>query len=210
VFSIHEDTLTVHCDLTAATQQQGWKKNRAGVLQLPEENDENFDVFARFIYSGKVRFVSDSDKDENGQTSPDSDASCDRLMRCWLLGYRLQSVTFRDAVIDVLFENLDRASEAFLDTALFETAFQQTEGFNGLRKLAVDLAIDRWQQKDFVKAPCADIADFWKEVSLRLIRYRQDKRHEAAFQKRMSASKQQNCTYHDHLLTERPCYRKLF
>lgn len=93
-FYLHEDAATKHSRFFAAALANGWKESEERTIRLPDEDPEDFSLFARFNYSGIIHSKREGDADEDG------DGEWVRLADSWILGDKLLATTFKDAIID--------------------------------------------------------------------------------------------------------------
>ncbi|KAF2774197.1 hypothetical protein EJ03DRAFT_346828 [Teratosphaeria nubilosa] len=104
-FSVHEALLVKHSEYFRMMLGEEWRESTTctHVVPMPEDDPASFELFAGFVYTGKV--FSDAPSSATGvsavSTEQDDDAEeFERLARAWALGEKLMSITLKDAVTD--------------------------------------------------------------------------------------------------------------
>lgn len=176
-----------------------WREAREGILRLPEGDAVAFQLFAGFVYTGKVEFEEDrTDEDIATNNWP----GIARMHLGWLLGDALLSTTFKDAVTDSLVEWV--LATNIHPTELHLEIYGYSDAPSGMKRLLVDLAVFRWQLPQLAtRLSNEKPSTFLADASLRAIMaIRTRDLDEAPW---IDAS----CKYHDHG-EERPCYKTMF
>lgn len=202
-FYIHEEAAKAHSDFLAAALHKGWKEAEDKVIKLPEDNAGLFNIFVRFVHTGRVYCAEEGDVSEKNGVSRDQEWS--RLTKSWLLGDKLGSTSFKDAIIDALIEKI--LTVRFTPTWLHATVYMYlgTASNSGLRRLGVDVAVWKWSHQDMCEAETGTWHQFFKDVAIR-------------FQGLSEADRKglppfcgpASCKYHEHVAADKPCYKTLF
>ncbi|KAK4920326.1 hypothetical protein LTR49_012108 [Elasticomyces elasticus] len=100
-FHVHEELLVKHSKYFEAAMHNGWKEAEEGTIYLSDLHPTDFATFANFVYTGRVMTKSD-DHDEATR----SDGEWPRLARAWILGNRLISTSYEDAVLDAVVDKM--------------------------------------------------------------------------------------------------------
>lgn len=178
-----------------------WSENDSGRLHLKEDDPDVFEIFYGFIYRGKIY----STKDGDITSDPIKDHEWDRLIDCWVLGEKLLSTSFKDAITDTMIEK-STASKVSAPR-MQAKAYSCSVGPCGLRKLLVDMAAWRWGADSLSTANQQDNnSSFFYEVAVAmksLLTTGMSPTTAAPFEK------PHTCTYHDHG-TSLLCYKKMF
>lgn len=177
-------------------------------ITLEDEDPNRFDMFASFIYTGRVHswvewdILYDRPEREWG-----------RLLRAWRLADQLRSTSFKDALVDTMCEKMlqERKYPTILyveayphtsavkedtryATTLYAEAYRRTSAGAPLRRLAVDIAVWRWSAKAFELVPFDDSRDeFFHDIAVR----RQEVSPEQL--KGRPPFLSPSCRYHEHL-----------
>ncbi|KAK5119279.1 hypothetical protein LTR85_007635 [Meristemomyces frigidus] len=118
----------------------------------------------KFVLSGKIF------SRKEGDTRPIGDELLDcewgRLSDCWLLGDKLGSDSFQDAVVDTICQKLE-AGEWF-PLGLHRKAFRDTAAANGMRRLAVDDSVWKFTSKHVAGLQEGPWNTFFHDLAVRL------------------------------------------
>lgn len=200
-FFIPEEMLIQHSDFAAAALKSGWRESQQRTIELPTQESRVFEIFANFVCTGKIHSFEVGDISYVGVDKDfHYDKEWHRLGDCWLLGDMLQSCSFKDAVTDAIVQkHLERGMHP---TELWESAYGETVGENGFRRLVVDFAAFEWTKECFqecdVETP--SVAAFLRDTNMRFL----DKGSGEE-----NPLRQPGCRYHDHG-REKPCYKTMF
>lgn len=172
-------------------------ESRTGNIPLREEVPEVFQTFSTFTYTGKINSYKEGDTNEG---RPDFDAEWPRLRDAWILGDKLLSQTFKDAICDAVIEKVI-ASQKY-PIQLYWTAYGKSIQETGLRRVAIDLAVFYWRDEVFHEEYNAHAAstEFFRDVCLRC---------KARTPGEALPWIDCGCKYHDHG-TGKPCYKTMF
>lgn len=144
-FHIHENLAKRHSGFFAAALKNGWKEAEEHVVRLPDGQPEDFTHFLRFAYYGKLYTSPAKRADESREAwFPNFAKEFFTLLFGWFLGDLLGAVDFKDALLDAIADLM--VQEQTYPCNLPCEVYQETAGNNGLRLLAVDVAIWDWEQ----------------------------------------------------------------
>ena len=195
-FYIHEDILKRHSDFFCAALRNDWREACEGVIRLPEDDPEAFLVFANFLYSGQLSIARD----------PSDPQHCDEvsiMIASWLLGDKILSDSFKDAIVD-RYAELTSLTGRCAGVHLPRIIYNHSNLPSGLKRLLVDIAVLGWLDGSYKCLPreIAD-ADFFAETTLRALQIPPEQRHVD------KPWVDCGCRYHDHG-EETPCYKTMF
>ncbi|KAE9979957.1 hypothetical protein EG328_000602 [Venturia inaequalis] len=105
-YTVHETIIRAESPFFEAALSKEWKESEERVVRLPEQYPEAFDIYMRWIYSGKLIL-------EGRGLGPGDGYSklAYVLSTAYVLGDVLQDSDFKDAVTDGLFETMSVESE---------------------------------------------------------------------------------------------------
>lgn len=129
-FIIHESLIAARSEFVRTALQKDWKEAKEGVVPLPEDDIDSFDLYQQWIYTGGIflnRFA----------TATDTQNEYELLVRAYLLGEKLIDLDFKDTVIDCIIHKL-RASRTF-DARLTNLIYENTPPESPLRRLWLDI-----------------------------------------------------------------------
>ena len=118
------------------------------VVRLPGDNPEIFQIFAEFLYDGRIHSTKATDKVPDAEHPGRVDAEWERLARCWILGDKLNCVWFQDASIDAIVQKIMETDR--VPKNLHTLVYSHTTGDNPLKQLVVDIAAWRYSRDDFL------------------------------------------------------------
>lgn len=146
-FHVHADLLKKYSNFFSAALGKGWLESQEKVVRLPEDDPSPFEVFAKFLYSGRI--YSTAASDESGETDDDyaEDPEWERLALCWILGDKLGSVDFQDASIDAIIQKIIDTERAPVN--LHRVVYSRTTSNTKLKQLIVDIAARVYEKEDF-------------------------------------------------------------
>jgi hypothetical protein len=102
---LHESIIRAKSPFFEAALCKKWKEAEERVVRIPEQYLEGFDIYMRWVYSGKV-IISELDisKEGNADEYVRESTLASHLSRAYVLGDVLQDMDFKDAVVDGLLE----------------------------------------------------------------------------------------------------------
>lgn len=196
-FLMHAELAKRHSKLITTALKGEWKEGKEGVLNLPEVSSADFQIFHDFVNTSKVHFTISSDHEEQDWT---------RIAKIWLLGDFLESVSFKDAVVDAMLAAMRRTSK--IPVTMYQPVFGGTAFPSSMRRLLVDIAVFSWFPDALSNQPSdPKYVDFFKDVAV------------IERQRNLNSSQSSNaapydlpnvkCHYHDHG-SGSPCYKTMF
>lgn len=206
-FAIHKDRATRHSEFIskALDRKKGWKEAKEGFIRLPEESPQAIEMFGVFIDTGHIHLIP-SDR-EQGDMTPELESqediwSC--LEDAWLLGERLLSTQFKDAVVDNLVEQLRTTAE--VPKKMYKAIYRGSVGTSGMRRLLVDLAVFTWLPNEVrEQTPDPECVEYFKDLCfLSMRRHTNSVPSSAPFDRADTG-----CYYHDHG-EDGVCYKTMF
>lgn len=161
-----KELLLQHSDFAKAALSGGWKESKEQVIRFKVESPTLVEIFATFVYTGKIYSAREGDTVETGT---ESDSEWQRLAECWILGDVLQSCSFRDAITDAIIDK--RLAGAMSPAGLHHAVYKAATGENGFKRLVVDMAAFGWGKDLFEQQKAADTAEaqFFRDVCVRLL-----------------------------------------
>ena len=108
-FIIHKSVLVKHSDVFKAAKNGSWAESESGKVTLPEHNVESFELFANFLYNGKVASAKHGDI-ESATATVTCDSEWATLGNAWCLEQQLLSTNFKDAISDALLAKISASS----------------------------------------------------------------------------------------------------
>ncbi|KAF2479151.1 hypothetical protein BDY17DRAFT_327937 [Neohortaea acidophila] len=170
------------------------------IIRLGEDDPEAFEMFARFLYSGKVHSRMEGDIDSDQAEVYDNEWP--RLTLGWRLGDRLQSPSFKDAVVDAVCEKMQ--NDRRYPVSLYQDIYPHTSAGAPLRRLIVDIAVWKWHAHNFRATEFhGSWNDFFRDLAVRQFEIGKEGRKDPA------PFSTPNCIYHEHG-DDYPCYRTMF
>lgn len=169
-----------------------WLEGRENTIRLPEDDPLLFEAFQTFVHRRIVEIDLGDDLGDD-QEDDSSDPRTDRLISLWILGDKLISQTFQDAVVDRLAEILHHeGSQDFHPKPRPQDVYPITTGPSGLRRLLVDLAFHHWAHAEMADIPVDESwNEFFRDFSARVSK-------DEELEREGSLVQTLGCTYHDH------------
>lgn len=198
-FYIHRGLACQHSEFFAA-QMRGVDQDETQPIILEQEKSRIFEVFARFLYSGKV--YSQAEGDASLDQGKPRDKEWGRLAQAWKLGDTLQSPSFKDAVVDTICEKMALAKK--YPVSLYMSTYATTSEGASLRRLVVDIAVWCWGPNAFGETTFHESWNqFFRDLALR--------QHEMGKDglKGLAPFETPSCNYHEHG-NDSPCYKTMF
>ena len=200
-FDVYEDLLVRHSDFFSAALSKNWKEEERTV-SLPEDRAAYFEVFFHFVNTGSIFSVREGDecKDEGGK---DCDKEWARLIKCWILGQKLLSLTFKDAIVDAIVAKMQGHEHC---NDLYTSPFKYNTPSTVLRKLLADIVVYMWPDEEF------------EEQSENMSKYPEHLMDVAKALHKVKLTGypttkpwgKDDCTYHEHVASGKPCYKTMF
>jgi hypothetical protein len=210
-FLVRKDLATRHSKVIekALDPESDWKEAAENNVRLPEETPEAFQAFLTFLDTGAVHlghFRSASEEDANQETS-DETAQWESIAGAWLLGDRILSVSFKDAIVDKVIHMVRDLNQ--VPTALHRDIYKGSAFGSGMRTLLVDIATYSWFSGTLADQPGdPECAEFFRDVGVQAMRRRT--LQSEALATALYDQKDVGCHYHDHKAEGKPCYKTMF
>ena len=203
-FAIHKDLLVKHSAFFAsAFNNDNWKESNNGRMIMEEDASRVFDVFVRFIYLGKLFTMKTGERSESPDGFAGSDQEWARLEKCWVLGEKLLSPSFKDAVTDAAIAKCHESKQWPVD--IHQVVYRSSAGPCGMRRLLVDIAVWKWSDCTMSSRPQhVDYMQFFFDVAVAMNQLKHNGVKGAP-----PFSKVDACFYHDHG-DDTPCYKTMF
>ncbi|KAK3619784.1 hypothetical protein LTR56_023798 [Elasticomyces elasticus] len=199
-FEVYEELLIRHSEFFRAAVSKKWREGQERAVSLPEDKPGHFEIFFNFLNGGQIFSSKEGDHDPEQNT----DLEWSRLIWCWILGQKLLSVTFKDAILDAIVAKMQ--DQGRYSKALYMQPFDYSTPSQSLRKLLSDIVVYKWVPLDWTyNTP--DIAKYPEhllDVAMAL--------DAVKWQGRDASPPWANndCTYHEHVADGTPCYKTLF
>lgn len=164
-------------------------------------------MFATFVNTGHIHLASTEKQTSEKASGADSmELFWGQFEDAWLLGDRLLSTSFKDAVVDELMDQLRCTDQR--PQAMYKAIYKDSVGPSGMRKLLVDITTNTWKQSSLKKqAPDSQYAEFFYDVAVASMdRSTNFATSVAPYQ---CGSWGCGCHYHDHL-SDAGCYKEMF
>ncbi|KAK5697053.1 hypothetical protein LTR17_024047 [Elasticomyces elasticus] len=206
-FDLYEHILMEHSEFfkAALKPSSNWLEGQQRSVSLPEDCPDHFEIFFHFLNKGCL-FASREDdfREKKAIGLCALDHEWNRLTKCWVLGQKLLSTSFKDAAVDAIIEKMQSSGRFCRD--LGDTPFDESSPSRALRKLMVDVVVYKWSQKT------------WAEEGDGLSRFPNFLLDVARAQSKISKKglpttlpwAGDDCTYHEHMDDGTPCYKTLF
>ena len=195
-WAIHRSLICTQSDMFNRMFANECIESRTGVVLLKEDDPAAFEVYAQWLYTGKILIGARNRAGEEYQ-------GWDHLVNAYILGDKLQDGHFADAVMDTIIAESNTNVNGFHFYPIgriVQTIYNNTREGSPLRRLIVDQHVFHGAKTWFTESVADDIN---KEFLLDLVK--------AMFEERpkphVEAPDQgvDTCAYHGHI-TE-PCYK---
>ena len=200
---MHKKLLLQHSRYFSACLGKEWREGKNNTVKMEEDDPEAFEVFNHFVYVGKIFTMKESDLSYDAEKNHSTDHEWDRLMRCWMLGDKLQSTTFKDAITDAT--TIKKLATRIQLVGVQAQIYENSAGLCGMRKLVVDFAVWEWDQKTIsTYLSHTHPAQLLYDLAVAL-----NKARISGIQGSAPFKQANTCYYHDHG-DDSPCYKTLF
>ncbi|KAK5124701.1 hypothetical protein LTR85_001414 [Meristemomyces frigidus] len=203
-FIVNEDLLKTHSDFFEAAFRGVWKEAKSRSVAFKDESPEVFEIFYHFVHTGQIFSSKDNDftHDKNGETTS-KDLEWGRLCGSWLLGNKLLSTSFKDAVVDALTSKM--AQEERWPLSMYTKVYPGSCASSQIRRLLVDVVVWTWTIGIISKGlEIKGFPDFLFDVAIALDQTKVNGRQgKAPFES-------ESCQYHEHVAEGKACYRTMF
>lgn len=184
------------------------KKAGSGAYEvcLMDAEFEIFNIFRHFVTSGRIYSAHDDDFSaaDSGSEGGGTDREWGRLIDAWVLGERLQSCSFKDAVVDTIIDKV--VKEDCYSPDMHEDIYPQSNQRSAIRKLVVDMSIwahaeDTLARQQYSKT----MSRFYYDLAVALNSVK-----DGGMSKKAPYQGRDTCHYHEHGLEGKPCYKTMF
>lgn len=202
-FYVHEDKLKQHSEYFKAALSGEWQEAREREVCLAEDDVAAFDIFAGFVYSGKLTIANNDDVPSSATRSEAPPFRSRDLAHCWALADKLLATSLKDAVTDKLCQIA--VDFEMYPTGMHRKMFEHSISPSGVKRLLVDFAVFAWDDEIFEQEKqwghlCSA---FLYDTTRRALSITQEERK--GDDPWLSAG----CKYHDHG-EDTPCYKTMF
>lgn len=211
-FVVRKDFATRHSSVIqkALDPENGWKEAKENIVRLPEESSEDFQVFVTFLNTGVIHINhfkgTDEGQAEGGDTSEEE---WDSIAHAWLLGDRIHSTSFKDAIVDKVISLVrdHGKTPASMHRAICKGSVYKS----GMRSLLADIAVHGWSKKMMVAQPDdPECAGFFKEIAAEALERTMLARRDETLDIAPYIQLGIECHYHDHDGEGKSCYKTMF
>lgn len=209
-FSVNEKLLRASSIFFDKVFSNAWSETTSRGVKLPEESPLVFNIYLRWLNSGKLFAVPSSAE----EPARDKAIEYINLGKCFMLGDTIQDEGFKDCVCDAFLEYSADTNRYFVGSFVELIYKQSTEG-SPHRLICVDMALNSWPETAWSKVlddgDCAQ--QFCLDVLKAYIKHKNPswKLFEGAvtwIELKDSATRCRR--YHEHHRTGNPCYRTRF
>ncbi|KAK5745690.1 hypothetical protein LTR17_001190 [Elasticomyces elasticus] len=199
-FDVYSDLLVSHSDFFKAALKQEWKEGQERSVALPEDCPEEFEIFYHFVNEGLIFSSKDSDRGADGKR----DAEWSRLTKCWMLGQKLLSTTFKDAILDAITAKLQLGRHP---TSLYQGPYRDSSPSAAFKKLLTDIVVYLWKDEEIDRRDGLLLyPEFLFDIAKALSKVKV-KGHPVSPPWNIDGNE---CYYHEHVADGTPCYKTLF
>lgn len=203
VFHVCEDLLISHSDFfSAAFVKKEGSDEEDGFVRLKDTSVASFKIFQQFLYAGSI-YTADEDDSRAERSTNDE---YDRIVNCWKLSDRVASISFKDAVVDTLIAKM--MNEDFNKLGLHEKVYPASHADSKIRKLLIDIALYRWEEKDYGDWKMVrDQPEFFSDIMTAL---RRKWVEGLPIEWTLPFEHENTCAYHEHISEYKSCYKTTF
>lgn len=219
-FHVCADMASKHSMYFAARLSPRWKlsgEQKQNFVDLADDTTARaFQVFDTFLQTGKICLTSSNaegeEQDDSVVGASTSGDDWEYVAEAWLLGDRIVSASFRDAITDETVSIMKQTGKSPLD--MYLQIFKGSVGSSGMRKLLVDVAVQEMSEGTIRGQPRDEgNVDFFVDLSAALMKanaalirgFPDSTPRKARYEKPGLG-----CRYHDHWAIGEPCYKKTF
>lgn len=149
-FPVPKREVTRHSEYFNEILSYGFNEDEPQIIILPDVDPDIFQLFANFLRFGKVLSGRHDDLELWGSHRHyHIDYEWQRLAEAWLLGEKIRSTSFKDAVVDAIALKVDQCHSVPVDMyRLLYTS--DIPRYCGIKRLLVDLAVWVWNEETLV------------------------------------------------------------
>lgn len=208
-FFVHENLLCSNSMFFTKALKKDWQEGEARQVDLPEIDSNVFQVWVKWLYTGRLCYAPAERDDGSDWFLQD----CDMWKDVYALGDFLQDSDLKDAAIDAHVESMLEAND--YASSLAEWIYPYTNQYSKHRGLAVDLFTKVWSRDDLARTGdrppeyYSDLylsypKDFFRDVTFNMGPYMSTGIRSMTIKDFFRG--QDRCLYHDHG-SEKPCYK---
>jgi hypothetical protein len=184
-----------------------WRSRRATEISLPDVDAASFSIYVNWLYTGRFKIINSTGGIQQlmSEGSATTDDELTTLRQCFELADFLQDSDYKDALIDIFIEKMSATDEYLEDLPKF--IYPLTHAQSPARKLAVDVAVNMWNEKtyqgvDKAGYPAEFLADVLTKLGSKIRRF------DIIYEYGPSIFFEEvGCEYHEHTLTNSLCYK---
>ena len=172
---------------------------------MPHDDPDAFEIFFCFIYTGRIFCTWDDDFQVSNKFpgANGTDVEWQRLQNAWLIGDKLRSTSFKDAIVDAMIPKVMDTGASPVE--MHQHLYPKSSAASPIRKLLVDIAICGWSGDTMqTRKQISASTTFFFDVAVAM-----DKIKVSGRQKEAPYSKENTCSYHEHG-EHNPCYKTMF
>ncbi|KAF2659991.1 hypothetical protein K491DRAFT_675030 [Lophiostoma macrostomum CBS 122681] len=205
--SVHEELLLGDGDFFKAALSHDWKEKRDRTIALPDHHPAIFTIYAKWLYSGQICVI--DKQEETKATAPglswDSIAEWVALKQSYILSDYLQSMDYRDAVLDAVVEMMIERNE--FPGAIIEMIYSHTTDNPPHRKVVHEAMLYTWTTEQYQQLGGLDLSKEDILDSLIVIATRPKRNYMYHDSVQEAFRYQDPCVYHEHTLSGAACYK---
>ena len=144
-FTVHKDIICKRSPFFTAACSNNWKEEATNVIHLPDENAVVFKVYLQWAYFGTTDFspmLLTTDDSNLIRPAMEDDLArmrlCEELCRLWILADYLGDTSCKNAVMNVLVSEHDKAPFLLPVKGVCDVVYARTESQSSLRRWMLD------------------------------------------------------------------------
>ena len=137
-FVVHAELLKYYSPFFKAATTGNWDEARTGIINLPNDDPEVFEIFENWLYGQRLDLEEDQAK------------STPFILKLWVFGDKVQVPEFQNAVMEAL-KTRSTGSDPPLTPSDIRFVYESTTDESPLRRLIVDMAIWHYPIFDIIK-----------------------------------------------------------
>lgn len=203
-YIVEKNILVRHSEYFADLLNKRQAGSGAHEVFLLEVEPEIFNIFRHFVKTGQIYSKHDGDfESAHSEDGEGTDREWARLIDSWVLGERLRSCSFKDAIVDGIIDKLCKGDCYSPD--MQDDIYPQSHKTSGIRKLIVNMAIWNHDKESLAQQGCRkDMFRFYFDMVMVMQEVKQD-----GMQKKAPYVGQDTCKYHEHAREGKSCYKTM-
>ncbi|KAL3477662.1 hypothetical protein BJX99DRAFT_269739 [Aspergillus californicus] len=138
-FFVHETLVRMASPFFDKAMNHPWKESQERCVKLPEDDPRSFEIFAHWLYFGKLAVNSE-------ETSIEIDDRYLQLAKAYVLGNKLLCIKFQNDIIDAFIEKSDWRGEhgvgLFPDEDCVMVVYGNSMPSSPIRRLLVNMYVE--------------------------------------------------------------------